>query len=122
MLDLSPGLFSFCNKAIIQPLFIFLAFPLLEGSEGWRAAVKKYESKIDRVETQITDQLSDKLATAKNASEMFRVFSKFNALFFRPRVREAIHLYQAQLIERVKDDIKVLLPCTTIETLCCLLA
>jgi dynein heavy chain 1 len=58
------------------------------------------------VETHITDQLCDRLATAKNASEMFRVFSKFNALFFRPRVREAIQLYQAQLIERVKDDIK----------------
>jgi dynein heavy chain 1 len=60
------------------------------------------------VETQITEQLCDKLATAKNASEMFRVFSKFNALFFRPRVREAIQLYQTQLIERVKDDIKAL--------------
>jgi dynein heavy chain 1 len=64
------------------------------------------QGRIDRVETHITDQLCDRLATAKNASEMFRVFSKFNALFFRPRVRGAIQLYQAQLIERVKDDIK----------------
>ena len=37
-----------------------------------------------------------------------RVFSKFNALFFRPRIRGAIQEYQAQLISRVKDDIKSL--------------
>ncbi|KAL6068809.1 putative dyneins heavy chain [Balamuthia mandrillaris] len=77
-----------------------------EGTEIWEAAVKRYDSKIDRVESQITAKLRDKLATAKNASEMFRVFSKFNALFFRPRIRGAIQEYQTQLIERVKDDIK----------------
>ena len=79
-----------------------------EGNELWDAAVKRYDAKVDRVESQITAKLRDKLATAKNASEMFRVFSKFNALFFRPRIRGAIQEYQTQLIERVKDDIKAL--------------
>jgi hypothetical protein len=57
-----------------------------EGNEMWEAALKKYDSRIDRVESQITATLRDRLATAKNANEMFRVFSKFNALFVRPRV------------------------------------
>ena len=36
---------------------------------------------------------------------MFRVFSKFNALFVRPKIRGAIAEYQTQLIDTVKDDI-----------------
>lgn len=57
-----------------------------EGTELWESALKKYDDRIDRVEAQITATLRDRLATAKNANEMFRVFSKFNALFVRPRV------------------------------------
>lgn len=57
-----------------------------EGADIWENAVKRYDSRIERVEAQITSKLRDRLATAKNANEMFRVFSKFNALFFRPRV------------------------------------
>ncbi|EGG20698.1 cytoplasmic dynein heavy chain [Cavenderia fasciculata] len=79
-----------------------------EGDDLWVSAQKKYNNRIDRVESYITTKLRDRLATAKNANEMFRVFSKFNVLFFRPRIREAIQEYQTQLIERVKDDIKVL--------------
>lgn len=36
---------------------------------------------------------------------MFRVFSKYNALFVRPKIRGAIQEYQTQLIENVKTDI-----------------
>lgn len=53
----------------------------------WENAMKKYDARIDRVEAQITAILRDKLATAKNANEMFRVFSKFNALFVRKRIK-----------------------------------
>ena len=60
---------------------------------------------IDRVETRITARLRDQLGTAKNAAEMFRIFSRFNALFVRPHIRGAIREYQTQLIQRVKDDI-----------------
>lgn len=45
---------------------------------------------------------------AKNANEMFRIFSRFNALFVRPHIRGAIREYQTQLMQRVKDDIEVL--------------
>ena len=68
----------------------------------------RYEERIDRVETRITARLRDQLGTAKNAAEMFRIFSRFNALFVRPHIRGAIREYQTQLIQRVKDDIEAL--------------
>eukprot|EP01116_Phalansterium_solitarium_P005286 TRINITY_DN1679_c0_g1_i1.p1 TRINITY_DN1679_c0_g1~~TRINITY_DN1679_c0_g1_i1.p1 ORF type:complete len:4594 (-),score=1709.56 TRINITY_DN1679_c0_g1_i1:318-14099(-) len=78
------------------------------GTELFESLMKKYDSRIDRVESQITSTLREKLATARNAKEMFRVFSKFNALFVRPRIKAAIQQFQAQLIERVKQDINML--------------
>ncbi|XP_059178510.1 cytoplasmic dynein 1 heavy chain 1-like isoform X2 [Physella acuta] len=79
-----------------------------EGADSWEAAVKRYEERIDRVETRITARLRDQLGTARNANEMFRIFSRFNALFVRPHIRGAIREYQTQLIQRVKDDIESL--------------
>ncbi|CAH0687822.1 unnamed protein product [Spodoptera exigua] len=79
-----------------------------EGCDAWEAAVRRYEDRIDRVETRITAHLRDQLGTAKNANEMFRIFSRFNALFVRPHIRGAIREYQTQLIQRVKDDIETL--------------
>lgn len=79
-----------------------------EGLEAWDAAVSRYQERIDRVETRITAHLRDQLGTAKNANEMFRIFSRFNALFVRPHIRGAIREYQTQLIQRVKDDIEAL--------------
>ncbi|CAN7982336.1 unnamed protein product [Ixodes hexagonus] len=79
-----------------------------EGTEAWDAAVKRYEERIDRVEARITSRLRDQLGTAKNANEMFRIFSRFNALFVRPHIRGAIREYQTQLMQRVKDDIEAL--------------
>lgn len=79
-----------------------------EGLESWKAAVYRYKERIERVETRITAHLRDQLGTAKNANEMFRIFSRFNALFVRPHIRGAIREYQTQLIQRVKDDIEAL--------------
>lgn len=79
-----------------------------EGTDAWDAANKRYEERIDRVEARITAKLRDQLGTAKNANEMFRIFSRFNALFVRPHIRGAIREYQTQLIQRVKDDIEAL--------------
>lgn len=78
------------------------------GKDAWDLARKQYEQRIDRVESQITAKLRDKLGSAKSANEMFRVFSKFNALFFRPRIRGAIQEYQTTLIQQVRNDIQKL--------------
>ncbi|XP_065684969.1 cytoplasmic dynein 1 heavy chain 1 isoform X1 [Hydra vulgaris] len=76
-----------------------------DGNEAWETALKYYGERIDRVETRITARLRDQLGTAKNANEMFRIFSRFNALFVRPRIRGAIREYQKLLIGLVKEDI-----------------
>ena len=75
-----------------------------EAMEAWEAAMKR----IDRVETTITARLRDQIGTAKNANEMFRIFSRLNALFVQPHIRGAIREYQTQVIHRVKDDIETL--------------
>ena len=65
----------------------------------------RYAERIDVVETRIAAHLRDQLGTAKNANEMFRIFSRYNALFVRPHIQGAIREYQTQLIQRVKEDI-----------------
>lgn len=79
-----------------------------EGTDAWDAAQARYEERIDRVESCITARLRDQLGTAKSANEMFRIFSRYNVLFVRPRIKGAIREYQTQLIQRVKDDIETL--------------
>lgn len=79
-----------------------------EGTQFWVQAEITYNERTSRVENSIIARLRDRLATAKNANEMFRVFSKFNALFVRPKIRGAITEYQTQLIENVKQDISAL--------------
>ncbi|KAJ3566624.1 hypothetical protein NP233_g6881 [Leucocoprinus birnbaumii] len=78
----------------------------VEGTEIWVAAENAYNERVSRVENQIIARLRDRLGTARNANEMFRVFSKFNALFVRPKIRGAIQEYQTQLIDSVKEDIQ----------------
>ncbi|OAA56942.1 dynein heavy chain [Niveomyces insectorum RCEF 264] len=78
------------------------------GTTKWARAENTYNERTARVENSIIARLRDRLATAKNANEMFRVFSKFNALFVRPKIRGAIAEYQTQLIDNVKQAIAAL--------------
>jgi dynein heavy chain 1, cytosolic len=78
------------------------------GTEIWVQAELHYTERTSRVENSIIARLRDRLATAKTANEMFRVFSKFNALLVRPKVRGAIGEYQTQLLDNVKNDIAAL--------------
>lgn len=76
-----------------------------DGTQRWLQAETIYNERTARVENAIIACLRDRLATARTASEMFRVFSKFNALLVRPKIRGAIAEYQAQLIDSVKRDV-----------------
>ena len=76
-----------------------------EGTQIWVQAETTYHERTSRIENSIIARLRDRLATAKTANEMFRVFSQFNALFVRPKIRGAISEYQSQLINNVKHDI-----------------
>lgn len=76
-----------------------------QGKERWVRAENLYNERTTRVENSIIARLRERLATAKSANEMFRVFSKFNALFVRPKIRGAIQEYQNQLMDHVKQAI-----------------
>ena len=77
----------------------------VEGTQVWAQAEETYNERTSRVENSIMARLRDRLSVAKTANEMFRVFSTFNALLIRPKIRGAIGEYQSQLIENVKRDI-----------------
>lgn len=57
------------------------------GTEAFLTAETAYNERVARVENQIIARLRDRLGTARNANEMFRVFSKFNTLLVRQKVR-----------------------------------
>ena len=80
----------------------------VEGTQRWTQAEALYNDRTSRVENAIISRLRDRLATAKTSNEMFRVFSQFNALFIRPKIRGAIQEYQVRLIDKVKEDITIL--------------
>ncbi|KAM3424381.1 Dynein heavy chain, cytoplasmic [Cercospora zeina] len=79
-----------------------------EGERLWTQAEAAYNERTARVENSIIARLRDRLAVAKTANEMFRVFSKFNALFVRPKIKGAIAEYQVQLMNNVREDIDAL--------------
>ncbi|KAI6102804.1 dynein heavy chain, N-terminal region 1-domain-containing protein [Pisolithus sp. B1] len=76
----------------------------VEGMEIWVAMENTYSEQAVRVENQIIAQLCNRLGTARNANKMFRVFSKFNALFVWPKICGAIQEYQMQLIHSFKTQ------------------
>ena len=76
-----------------------------EGQQKWDSAWQYYNEQISNVETQLASRLRDQLGGAKNADEMFSIFSRYNSLFIRIHIRSAIREYQTTLIARVKLDI-----------------
>lgn len=69
-----------------EPLISFIRW-LPEGTEIWLTAESAYTERVARVENQIIARLRDRLGTARNANEMFRIFAKYNALLVRNKVR-----------------------------------
>ncbi|PPQ84102.1 hypothetical protein CVT26_013217 [Gymnopilus dilepis] len=53
----------------------------VEVTEIWVAAENAYNERVSRLEIQIIARLTDRLSTARNVTEMFRVFSKLNSSF-----------------------------------------
>jgi dynein heavy chain 1 len=76
-----------------------------EGTQIWNDTIKIYEERIEKVERRLTTRLREQLAKARNANEMFQIFSHFHDLLIRQHIRNAIREYQTQLIQRVKIDI-----------------
>ncbi|ELU44462.1 dynein heavy chain [Rhizoctonia solani AG-1 IA] len=74
-----------------------------EGTEIWVTAENAYNERVARVENQIISRLRDRLGTARNANEMFRVFSKFNALFVRPKFKTQYRYSDTYHMSQMRD-------------------
>ncbi|CAG0908039.1 unnamed protein product [Cyprideis torosa] len=78
-----------------------------EGTEAWKAAVRRYDERIDRVETRITAWVRKQLGEANDALEMGRSIYRFKALFVRPRIRGAIRECLPKLMNKTNDALNV---------------
>lgn len=76
------------------------------GSRAWISAHQMYEKRLERIEERITTLLEDSLGAAQTAEEMFRVFSTFNPLFFRPAIRNAVNSFRVTLVKNVREDVR----------------
>lgn len=80
-----------------------------EGEEMWEAAKKHYENQTSKIEDEMTRRLKQKLeAVGDNGNEMFSVFTAYNKLLGRPKIRAAITQYQSKLLGNVQADIELL--------------
>jgi dynein heavy chain 1 len=79
-----------------------------EGQDRWEEAKKSYDGSTKKIEDELTKLLKQKLEQATNANEMFQVFTVYNKLFMRPKIRGAITQYQSTLLSSVDQDIQQL--------------
>lgn len=77
-----------------------------EGEQAWTEANRFYNERINSVENQLAAQFREQLGSTRSAEEMFKIFSRYNLLFYRKHIKSAIREYQTKLIERVKEDIQ----------------
>ena len=78
------------------------------GGLNWTSARQLYERKLEKTEEKMTKLLEMSLNKCQSADEMFKVFSFFNPLFFRPAIRNAVNSFRTVLLRNVRDDIKKL--------------
>lgn len=76
------------------------------GATTWNSSMQLYEKRLEKVEEHITRILEDRLGKAKSADEMFRIFSTFNPLFFRPTIRNAVNSFRTLLVKNVREDVR----------------
>ncbi len=79
-----------------------------DGETAWYSVRNDYNKKTEKIESQISNFLREKLATASNPNEQFRIFSKFNKLVSRPRIQAAIQEFQTSLVSSIYESLKVL--------------
>ena len=77
-----------------------------EGEATWYSLRNEYNKKNEKIESQISNFLRDKLATATNSNEEFRIFSKFNKLISRQRIQNAIQEFQSKLVVSISQNLK----------------
>lgn len=93
-------------QVLIKTSAIFDITPA--GCAGWISSKEAYNRRLERLDERITRILDERLSEAKSADEMFRIFSVFNPLFYRPTIRSAVNSFRATLMKSVREDVKKL--------------
>ena len=75
------------------------------GTAVWTNVRSMYEKRLEKAEERVTRLLEDRLSGADSADDMFRIFSTFNALFFRPAIRNAVNSFRTTLVKNVREDV-----------------
>eukprot|EP01039_Chlorochromonas_danica_P002781 gene2781-3035_t len=78
------------------------------GQAAWISSREQYNRRLEKLDERITHILEERLGEAKSADEMFRIFSVFNPLFYRPAIRSAVNSFRATLMKSVREDVKKL--------------
>ena len=89
-------------------LKVRLFFIFIVGLANWTRAETLYNQGIGNLENHFIMHIQSILKNAKTSNEMLLVFSKFNALFMRPKIRGSLQEYQELLLGSVQNDIKKL--------------
>jgi dynein heavy chain 1 len=76
------------------------------GASMWQSSQQLYEKQVERIESKVTRLLEERLTAAVTADEMFRVFSTFNPLFFRPAIKNAVNSFRSTLVKNVQADVR----------------
>lgn len=79
-----------------------------QGMAQWKQAEATYTQSTAEIETQFAILIKDKLSKAPTPKDKFIVFSFYNQLLKRKKVRGAIQNYQSDLLSQVKSDIDAL--------------
>jgi len=111
-LTVEEGTESFLTRELDQAYQAVASIGILDISKDgevlWMNVRNEYNKKCEKIESQISNFLSDKLGSAQNANEQFKIFSKFNKLISRPLVQNAIQEYQSQLVNAISNSLKEL--------------
>ncbi|XP_065912168.1 cytoplasmic dynein 1 heavy chain 1-like isoform X2 [Dysidea avara] len=79
-----------------------------EGTTTWDTAMKSCDDCFNQVESMIADQLREKLSITKTVHSMFSTLLHFKSLFMWPHVRGVIAEHRWKLLQKVRDEIKII--------------
>jgi len=60
---------------------------------------------MEEIETIISGHLKDQLAKAKNSSEQYKIFKRFQQLSQKQRIHLGLQEYQSAFIEEIKNHL-----------------
>lgn len=94
------------RKKISDAYTVFRKLDVLRApANEWEKCVQEYEYKIQEVEKEIKMMIREAMEHASTPREMFRVCEKYNKLFVRDIIRDAVWEFQEELVKNVDQEV-----------------